>query len=403
MNVLIVEPKLTSIAPNIALMKLARLCELNGYDFQYIRGCVKTNFIPDRIYMSFIFTYYSAIYEKTIDFYKRLYPNAEIIIGGVFPTLFPNWFDKSKWKNPFFDIDRFYIHRGMYSDIETLIPKYNIDIIEEDKTSKDKQNRNSIVLYSSRGCTNKCKYCAVPTLEGKMKSYHSIKDNLEIGLKELPNAKSVVLYDNNFTAHEYFDNIVDELIDFGLPVDIHGLHVSAFTEHQAEKLAKLKWGSQGLEKSTAYIRFSFDKIEYRKHVDRALSYVKKYNIGAEFFCYMLYNFTDSPHDFWMRLVYSQEISKKYGKYIFLFPQRYEPFDAMKKYQYVGEKWTQEYASGIRKMTTWLHGFLSIFPNGNLFRWIGFTEKEFFEKVYKFGTKKNYRLIKNSTDDVPEIM
>lgn len=403
MNVLIVEPKLTSIAPNIALMKLARLCELNGYDFQYIRGCVKTNFIPDRIYMSFIFTYYSAIYEKTIDFYKRLYPNAEIIIGGVFPTLFPNWFNKSKWKNPFFDIDRFYIHRGMYSDIETLIPKYNIDIIEEDKTSKDKQNRNSIVLYSSRGCTNKCKYCAVPTLEGKMKSYPSIKDNLEIGLKELPNAKSVVLYDNNFTAHEYFDNIVDELIDFDLPVDIHGLHVSAFTEHQAERLAKLKWGAQGLEKSTAYIRFSFDKIEYRKHVDRALSYVKKYKIGAEFFCYMLYNFTDSPHDFWMRLVHAQEISKKHEKYIYLFPQRYEPFDAMKKYQYVGEKWTPEYVDGIKRLSTWLHGFLTVFPNGNLFRWIGFTEKEFFEKVYKFGTEKEYRLIKNSTDNVPEIM
>ena len=402
MNILIVEPKLTSIAPNIALMKWARWCELNNHQFQYIRGCVKTDFIPERIYMSCIFTYYSEIYEKTIDYYVKLYPNSEIVSGGVFPTLFPEWFNKTKWNNPFLNISHLKIIQGMCEDIEYLIPKYNIDIIDEKKTGKDKQNLKSIVLYSSRGCTNKCKYCAVPKLEGKMKSYPSIKDNLEIGLKELPNSKSVVLYDNNFTAHEYFDNIVDELINFGLPVDIHGLHVSAFTEHQAEKLAKLKWGSQGLEKSTAYIRFSFDKIEYRKHVDRALSYVKKYNIGAEFFCYMLYNFTDSPHDFWMRLVYAQEISKKYGKYIFMFPQRYEPFDAMKKYQYVGEKWTPEYASGIRKLTTWLHGFLSVFPNGNLFRWIGFTEDEFFDKVYQFATKKGYRLVKNDVDKVPEI-
>lgn len=401
MKILIVEPKLTSIAPNIALMKWARWCELNKHEYKYIRGCIKQDLIPDKILMSFIFTYYSKIYEETINFYKKEYPNSEILIGGVFPTLFPDWFNK--WSNPFFGPSNVKIHKGMCGDIECLVPKYNIDILEENKTNKDKQNLNSIVLYSSRGCTNKCKYCAVPTLEGKMKSFLSIKETLEKGIKEIPDAKSVVLYDNNFTAHEYFDEIVNELMDFGLPVDIHGLHVSSFNEHQAEMLSKLKWGAQGKEKSTAYIRFSFDKIEYRKHVDRALSYVKKYNIGAEFFCYMLYNFTDSPHDFWMRLVYAQEISEKYGKYIYLFPQRYEPFDAMKKYQYIGEKWTKEYVDGIKRLSTWLHGFLTIFPNRNLFRWIGITEEEFFKRVYKFGTEKGYRLIKDELSEIQKIV
>lgn len=401
MKILIVEPKLTSIAPNIALMKWARWCELNKHEYRYVRGCVKQDMIPDKILMSCIFTYYSKIYEGTINFYHKLYPQAKILIGGVFPTLFPDWFQK--WNNNvFLDNKVVNIHQGMCPDIEYLIPKYNIDIIEENKTNKDKQNLNSIVLYSSRGCTNKCKYCAVPKLEGKMKSFPSIKENLEVGLKELPNAKSVVLYDNNFTAHEYFDNIVDELIDFGLPVDIHGLHVSAFTKKQAEKLAKLKWGAQGLEKSTPYIRFSFDKMVYRKHVDRALSYVKKYNIGAEFFCYMLYNFDDSPHDFWLRLVYAQEMTEKYQRYIYMFPQRYEPFDAMKKYQYVGEKWTKEYVDGIKKISTWLHGFLAMTPNRNLFRWIGTTEEEFFDKVYKFSTVKGYRLEKNTSIEIGKI-
>jgi len=118
---------------------------------------------------------------------------------------------------------------------------------------------------------------------------------------------------------------------------------------------------------------------------------------------MLYNFTDSPHDFWMRLVYAQEISEKYGKYIYLFPQRYEPFDAMKKYQYIGEKWTKEYVDGIKRLSTWLHGFLTIFPNRNLFRWIGITEEEFFKRVYKFGTEKGYRLIKDELSEIQKIV
>ncbi len=76
---------------------------------------------------------------------------------------------------------------------------------------------------------NKCRYCAVPTLEGPMKSFKSIKHMLISAKQDMPEARSVVLYDNNFTEHEYFDNIVDELIDFGLPCDIHGLHVDSFT------------------------------------------------------------------------------------------------------------------------------------------------------------------------------
>ena len=76
MKILIVEPKLTSIAPNIALMKWARWCELNKHEYKYIRGCIKQDLIPDKILMSFIFTYYSKIYEETINFYKNFWSYA---------------------------------------------------------------------------------------------------------------------------------------------------------------------------------------------------------------------------------------------------------------------------------------------------------------------------------------
>lgn len=397
MKYLLVEPKVKAIAPNIALLKWARWCSNNGHEYKYIRGCVDIDFVPDRILMSCIFSYYSKTYEKTIKWYLNKYSKAEICIGGVFPTLNEEWFSRF-YANMFFS-SRVQIHKGITDEIENLPPKYDIEIISEDAGKRSMYKVNKIVTYASRGCINKCQYCAVPTLEGNMHSFESIQDILNAGRKELPNASSVVLYDNNFNAHKYFDNIVDELIKFGLPVDIHGLHVSSFTEHQAERFAELKWSAQS-DKGTAYMRFSFDWVKYYKHIDRAVSFVVDKNIKAGFFCYMLFNWNDSPHDFWKRIVMTQDIVDRYGRTIFLFPQRFEPFMALERNKYVGEKWDNDLVRGITKMYTWIHGFLSVTKSRNLFNWIGHTEEEFFDRARKMVTNRNYKLEKITGRDLP---
>jgi len=385
MKYLIVEPKVKAIAPNIALMKWARWCELEGYEYQYIRGMVKPTIIPDIILMSCIFSYYSKKYEKTIDYYRNLFPNAKFIVGGVFPTLNPKWF--SKWQNPF--MDDFQTHCGIHPDIENLVPLYNVPITHE---KKEDYSRNKIVLYASRGCVNKCGYCAVPKLEGDMKSFASIQKYLIAAKEELPQATSVVLYDNNFTEHKYFDDIVSELRDFDLPVDIHGLHVESFTQHQADQFATLKWGSQG-DKGTAYLRFSFDKMKYEPYIDRAMGYVKEADIKAAFFCYMLFNYTDTPDGFWERIMTSQRIVDKHKRTLFLFPQRYEPFMALKRNTYIGKHWDETLVRGVTRMYTFLHGFIPLTTTRNVFKWIGRTKEEFLDRAYKMGSDSKYRLKK----------
>jgi hypothetical protein len=408
MKYLLVEPKVKSIAPNIALMKWAKWCEINGHEYQYVRGIVKPNIKPDKILMSCIFSFYSKRYEQTIDHYLKLFPNVKIIVGGVFPTLTPQWFNKTKWNtttNPFFTNEseqKVEVFCGMSSDIEELSPKYDVEILDEDEGKSTQYSRNKIVLYSSRGCVNKCGYCAVPKLEGDMHSFKSIKEMLISAKKELPNASSVVLYDNNFTAHEYFDNIVDELIDFGLPVDIHGLHVSSFTEHQAEKFSKLKWAAQSTG-GTAYMRFSFDWVKYYKHIDRALGYISKYDIKAGFFCYLLFNWKDSPDDFWKRIVLSQELCLKHNRTIFLFPQRFEPFMALTRNSYIGEKWNEDLVRGCVRLYTFLHGFLPLTKTRNIFNWVGYTKEEFFDRCVYMS--KNSKLIKKNSEppSIDELM
>lgn len=396
---LIIDPSSRAKFPNLALMKLARWCEINGYEYEYLKGTEETltyhrmvngeritqttkqDIIPiiepDKIFMSCVFSYNSQQYLNTYNYYSKLFPDVPWLFGGAFPTNCPDWFERN--------MPNAEIHKGLYEPIERLIPKYAIEPDQE-----------TIILHSSRGCNNQCNFCTVPKIEGKMLSYPSIRKYLEAGKRELPNAKSVCLYDNNYTIHKYFDDITAELKEFGLPVDIHGLHVESFTEHQAELLSDLKWAGQGQEQSTPYIRFSFDKPQYRKHILKTLKLCKKHKIQAEMFCYLLFNYKDSPRDFYDRLLAVQDIVDEVGKPIYIFPQRYAPLNSLVKNIYVGEKWDADLVSGCVKLETTLRGFIPITRSQNWKQWIGHSYEEFEERSLNMIQKVGYKLEKTKT-------
>ncbi|MFC1578724.1 hypothetical protein ACFL36_06915, partial [Thermodesulfobacteriota bacterium] len=371
MRYLLIEPKVKAIAPNIALMKWASWSELKGYEYQYVRGKVDDlKITPDVMLMSCIFSYYADEYEKTIDFYLKRFPDSRFIVGGVFPTLNGKWFKRFNGTVE--------VYKGLSPNIKNLPPKYYVEIISEDQNPYP---RNRIVLYSSHGCVNKCGYCAVPRLEGKMRCSKSIQPILSSALKEMPNPESVVLYDNNFTEHRYFDRIVDELADFGLPVDIHGLHVDSFTKHKAKQLSRLKWASQG--NGIAYLRFSFDKLKYAEGIEKALKFVVDEDVKAHFFCYMLFNWLDSPDYFWKRIETAQKVVDRVGESIFLFPQRYEPYTALKRHQYVGKHWTNDMVKGVVALVTHLRGFIPLTRSRNVYNWIGHSKTNLWRRLQKW--------------------
>jgi len=364
MKVLIVEQPVKSIAPNIALMKLSTYCETKGYPYKYVHGMVKPNLNPDVIYTSCIFSYYSETYKKVFKYYKRLFPNVPILAGGPVPTIIPDWF-KLQGVTPYL---------GLATNFEQCIPKFNVNI-----EGNLPYIRNKIVLYSSKGCVNSCKFCVVPKLEGSMKSYKSIYKTLETAKEELPEAESIVLYDNNFTEHEYFDTIIDELKDFNMPIDIFGLHCESFTAHHAKRLAELKWAGQG-NNSTPYVRFAFDRLKYATHVEAAFRLVKQYKVPAQFFCYLLYGFNDSPKDCWKRIELAQEIRDRVGTgIIYLFPQRYQPLDSLKRNTYVAKNWTPELLLGFSRLYTQIRNFISITESRSVYDWIGHSYSEFLER------------------------
>jgi len=344
---LIVEPSVKAIAPLISLLKLARYCEAEGHDYEYVRGKVKPKIQPTVIFSSCLFSYKSAHYEQLFQFYQRLFPGVPIVVGGSFPTSCPDFF-KGMGVRPY---------RGMCKSIEQFIPKYDVKI--RFQKGKKPYKRNNVILYSSKGCNNSCTSCTVPKLEGKLKCYRSIANTLKTAQDEIPQARSVILYDSNFTQHRFFSRIVAELREHELPIDIHGLHTESLTEKKAKELAKLKWKGQG-ENSTPYIRFGYDSLKQTENVERAVRLILKHEIRAFPFFYTLFNCRDSPKELVQRLQAAQDIRDRTGaSVLYLFPQRWEPLNALERYQYVAPNWTPELLHSFTKFFTNQRGFLPI--------------------------------------------
>jgi len=361
-------------------MKYARYCEDMGYEYQYVRGCVDIRYNPDVILMSFTFTFYHRIYEKTIDYYLLKCPNAKIIVGGVFPSIFPEWFDKEKWNGTATNTESFVnVHIGLDVKINDLVPKYNVDIVSEDKL----YDRNYLPMYSSRGCINNCAYCVVPKIEGKIKCFKSISKYLEKAKIEMPDAEYISMYDNNFTAQWYIEDIVNELVEYGLPVDFNqGLYAKLFVKnvHLFEKL-----------KYKHLIRFAYDREEDLEDIWKAYKTFTNSNVSADFFLYMLWNFKDSPEDIWNRFMECKKMIDEYGGTIFIYPMKYEPFSPyIKKNEYTGEKWNPKLKLGFQNMVTRNRGFISLSTTDYVYRYIGNSSDEFKSKCLDKGTYKKYK-------------
>jgi pyruvate-formate lyase-activating enzyme len=121
------------------------------------------------------------------------------------------------------------VHVGAFEEAEGLMPAY--DLVPEWDGS---------IVFSSRGCDNRCPYCAVWRVEGSLNSCRrSIKGFV------YPGHTRVILWDNNILQSPYWREVFDELVWFsrvrGIGVDFNqGLDARLLTDEAAEKLAEMR-------------------------------------------------------------------------------------------------------------------------------------------------------------------
>ena len=157
----------------------------------------------------------------------------------------------------------------------------------------------------------------------------------------------------------------------------------------------MEWSAQG-ESQFPYLTFlSFDKLKYAFGIHKALRWVTDYDVKASFFCYLLFNFTDSGQRiFGNRIQIAQKIVDDVGETIYLFPQRYEPLNALERNQYIGKHWNADLVRGVTRLYTLKSTDSSRSPeaeismNGSVI-----LSKQFMENALRMATDENFKLQK----------
>lgn len=258
---------------------------------------------PELILITSLFTYSWGPVHRAVEYYRGLYPRAEIRLGGIYATLMPKHAKLSGADN---------VHKGLVLESERVLPDYSLT-----------PGWDSSIMFGTRGCIRKCAFCAVPRLEGKTWGpAKPIRDLVH------PGHRKVVLWDNNILGVSNWRDVLAELRELDVQVDFNqGLDARFVTEEVAREFSGLK---------IYPIRMAYDIPSERKALERAIPALVLAGFRRRvMIVYTLYNFTDTPEDLLRRVI----DLLSWG--VVSYPMRYEPLNSLVKNRYISPHWTAE--------------------------------------------------------------
>ncbi len=240
--------------PNIALMKLAHWHRSRGDQVTVTRKIEPDLFEPshyDAVYGSAIFRFS----EERITRFTSQWPGA--ILGGI-GTGNPLTIEQVIGRDPY----ELYDYTGWDAD-------YSIG-------------------FTQRGCRLKCKFCVVPTKEGKNRSINTIF-NIWRGV---PHPKKLHLLDNDFFGQprEQWEARVNEIVSGGFKVCLsQGVNVRLIDDDSATALARMQYRNTAFNSRRLYT--AWDNMGDEKVFFRGVDRLERAGIPPKhLMCYMLIGF-----------------------------------------------------------------------------------------------------------------
>jgi hypothetical protein len=239
---------------------------------------------------------------------------------------------------------------------------------------------NAYFGYMTRGCIRKCSFCAVPKIEPFYVEYIPLKKQIQMINERYGEKKDLLLLDNNVLASSKFDQIIDEIKEVGFQkgaklnkslrhVDFNqGIDLRLLTKVKMKRLAEL---------SIYPLRIAFDHIGLKDKYIEKIEWAAGHGFNR-LSNYILYNYKDTPEDFYERLRINVELNERLGTHIYSFPMRYIPVTS-KDRNFVGRHWTPKYLRSIQCILQATHGVVS-------------PRKEFFEAAFGKNIKKFMKLL-----------
>lgn len=270
MNILLIEPNYKSKYPPMGLMKISTYHKSRGDKVVFFKGIMpKEQFIDyefDRIYITSLFTFHYSLTVKTIKRYQKLLSPSQVFIGGIMASLMPEKLRK--------DIgDETTILTGLLTNTNSIgfVDNVNVDVLPldyyllDDITYKYPAGDNYFA-YTSRGCTNKCKFCAVPRLEPNFELTNGLVKQVETIKKKYGEKQNLLLLDNNILSFDSMtlNNIVNDIVKIGFDKDTKFFPPLPFTEFM-RKLKDLPYPSVAHENVLSeLLEYLMDKEKTKK-------------------------------------------------------------------------------------------------------------------------------------------
>lgn len=370
LKVLLIEPNYKNKYPPLGLMKLSAFHNdrndtvhaFKGNESQFNKN-PKVESDYDRIYISTVFTFQ---YRKTVESIKlarkHIKEEGKILLGGPGATMLKEQyieeFEEDYQNGSFVVVDGLLNKTGKLglpkdAYIDKRIPDYSIlkEIDYEYPTN------DSYIGYSTRGCPNNCKFCAVPKLEPKYNEYISLKKIVNGIENNYGEKRHLLLMDNNVLASDRFEDIINDIIDLGFEkgatdsegrkkyVDFNqGLDARFLTEEKAKLLGKI---------AIRPARVAFDHVESEELYKEKIRLLAKNGV-KDLSNFLLYNFKDKPEDLLKRILINIDLNEENGVRIFSFPMKYIPLDQTDR-RHVGPNWKKKQLRAIQNILHATHG------------------------------------------------
>jgi hypothetical protein len=386
-EILLVEPDYKNKYPPLGLMKIASYHRLRGDCVRFVKGLSPDARAKqwDRIYITTLFTFYWNKTVQTIRYYAKSSATPQnVFVGGILATLMKEELEKEL--SPTLDvtiIQGLLDHRKIVDDdsnciIENLIPNYSIlgDVNYKYGMA------DGYLGYSTRGCVNNCGFCAVRTLEPQPKyrcQRHASIVELVRTIDELYGPKrDLLLLDNNILASPDFKEIIKDILAAGFEkgaTQNNKLRRLDFNQGLDARLLNVTKTKLLAETAINPIRLAFDHSKMRKSYEKAVRLTCKYGMTKQS-TYVLFNYNDTPEDFYSRLEFNLQLNKELDAKISSFPMKYIPLNA-KTRSFIGKHWHRKMIRGVQCILLATKGMVS--PNPVFFyRAFGKDERRFRE-------------------------
>lgn len=337
-RVLLIEPAYKAKYPPLGLMKISTYHNKLGDKVVFYKGtnAALRDQCWDIIYITTMFTFQWKITIETIKFYQRKKKKDTVIkVGGILASLLGEDVERETGIKP---------HFGLWEEVDRLAPDYKLEGVHNYYTN------NTSIGYMTKGCVNRCSFCAVPTLEPDFVHFIPLEHQVDSTKKDL------LLLDNNVLASDEFPRIIEEIKKFGFSkgamlgkahryIDFNqGVDARLLNEENMELLSQL---------ALKPLRIAFDNIKLEKLYIEKIRLAHKY--GIKYLSnFILFNHNDTPEDFYRRLQINIELNEELGLSVFSFPMKYVPLNA-KDRKHVGPNWNQTQLRGIQCILHATHG------------------------------------------------